>query len=94
MYGVDARRNFAQAGAEFHGKYATDVFTDEAVRIIENHDRNFPLFLEISHVAVHAEKGDGLKVRNEEENDEKFGYIEDEQRRLFAGELYVYFLFL
>ncbi|XKL69126.1 hypothetical protein PGB90_006895 [Kerria lacca] len=83
--GIDAHRDLSPAGAEFYRKYLTDVFTEEAVRIIKNHDRNHPLFLEISHAAVHAIKNNILQVRNVDENNRKFGYIKNEHRRLFAG---------
>lgn len=81
----DARRNFERAGAEFSGKYNTDVFTDEAIRIISSHDQSKPLFLELAYTAVHAIFGNTLQVRNLEENNKRFAYIEDPQRRLFAG---------
>lgn len=90
MVGLDARRNLAEAGAEFDGKYATDVFTNEAVNIIDNHDAKVPLFLEVSHVAVHAEKDDILKVRDVDSNNVKYDYIKDERRRLFAGNVSYY----
>ncbi|KAL6419849.1 hypothetical protein ACFW04_011150 [Cataglyphis niger] len=35
-------------------KYVTDLFTDEAVRIIQHHEPSQALFLQISHLAVHA----------------------------------------
>lgn len=73
------------AGDEFVDQYATDVFTKEAVNIIKSHDRKTPLFLELSHVAVHALKGNILQVRDEKKNDEDFKYIADQQRRRLAG---------
>ena len=85
MVGVDARRNLRHAGNDFSAKYATDVFTQEAVNVIRKHDPKEPLYLEVSHVAVHAVQGNYLQVRNETENDQKYGYIGDKNRRLFAG---------
>lgn len=35
-------------------QYATDLFTKEAIRIIEDHEHARPLYLQISHLAVHA----------------------------------------
>lgn len=35
-------------------EYATDLFTNEAIKIIENHELPRPLYLQISHLAVHA----------------------------------------
>lgn len=85
--GIDARRNLEPAGEEVSGKYLTNVYTDEAVRIIENHNHQQPLFLELSHVAVHAIKfaASSLPVPDVAENDRKFSYIRDERRRLYAG---------
>ena len=36
------------------GHYATDMFTDEAVHIIEHHSTSKPLFLYLAHQAVHT----------------------------------------
>ncbi|XP_065217853.1 arylsulfatase B-like isoform X2 [Planococcus citri] len=85
VWGYDARDNYNHAGDRFRGRYATDVFTEEAVNIIKKHDTSEPLFLDLSHLAVHAIVGDILLVKNQTENDEKFSYIKDPHRRLFAG---------
>ena len=40
-----------------YGKYATDIFTDEAVKAINNHgnkNTTQPLFLYLAHLAVHS----------------------------------------
>ena len=40
-----------------YGKYATDIFTDEAVGAINNHgnmNTSQPLFLYLAHLAVHS----------------------------------------
>ncbi|XP_065213376.1 arylsulfatase B-like [Planococcus citri] len=86
-WGYDAWNNHDRAADRFKGKYATDVFTEEAVNIIKNHDTSTPLFLDVSHVAVHAGFNNLLQVRNEQENNERFANIEDQHRRLFAGVL-------
>lgn len=68
------------------GKYATDSFTDYAVKTIEEHDVSKPLFLMISHLAVHtANKGKYLEAPQETVN--KFGHVEDSNRRTYAGEM-------
>lgn len=90
MIGIDARRDFERAGNEFAEKYITDVYTNEAVKIIKNHDSRTPLFLDLSHVAVHAVKGNFLQVRDEKKNDQDFKYIDDEQRRRLAGNYCIY----
>ena len=45
-----------------YGRYATDLFTDEAVSIINDHGEHHsnsetsPLFLYLAHLAVHSAK--------------------------------------
>lgn len=70
--------------------YFTDIITDEAVKIIRNHGEasdEKPLFIKISHLAVHA--GDMTvntqEVRDAEENDKIFSHVKDERRRRYAG---------
>lgn len=52
-WGLDMRRDLKTAW-ELHGQYSTDVFTQEAVQLIENHNATQPLFLYIAHAAVHS----------------------------------------
>ncbi|XP_011304476.1 arylsulfatase B-like [Fopius arisanus] len=67
-------------------EYATDVFADEAVRIIEEHDGRRPLYLQLSHLAPHASDGDEtLETRNFTAVNETFHYIRDIKRRKYAG---------
>lgn len=69
-------------------RYATNVFTEEARKVIESckHQKN-PMFLMVSHLAVHSgNPGPNLlEVSNKSLNDERFSYIEDKSRRLYAG---------
>lgn len=88
MSGKDARRGFERAGNEMNDRYATDIFTEEAHKVIETcKHQEKPMFLMISHLAVHT--GDPgpnlLEVSNKTFNDKRFSYIEDENRRLYAG---------
>ncbi|XP_014290854.1 arylsulfatase B [Halyomorpha halys] len=53
MWGFDLRRGLDPA-VEYHGRYSTDLFTDEAVQIIEEHNTSEPLFLYLAHAAVHS----------------------------------------
>lgn len=91
MNGIDARRGFERAGSEMdRDRYATDVFTEEALKIIESSkQKNTKMFLMVSHLAVHSgNKGPNhLEVSNKTYNDEAFSYIENENRRLYAGML-------
>lgn len=61
-------------------KYATDLFTQEAVRIIENHELPRPLYLQLSHLAVHAP----LESPHEFYKDRDFMHIREPNRRKFA----------
>uniref|UniRef100_A0A1B6E1L1 Sulfatase N-terminal domain-containing protein n=1 Tax=Clastoptera arizonana TaxID=38151 RepID=A0A1B6E1L1_9HEMI len=84
--GIDAHRNTEDAWQELVGKYATDVFTEEAVNIINNHHGEKPLYLQVSHLAVHAGNGGTtLEVRDKEDTLTKFDYIKDYNRRLYSG---------
>jgi arylsulfatase B len=53
MWGLDMRRNF-EVAYDLHGKYTTDVITDEAVKIIHERNSSKPLFLYVAHTAVHS----------------------------------------
>ncbi|KAF7992279.1 hypothetical protein HCN44_001604 [Aphidius gifuensis] len=67
-------------------KYATDVFTDEAVEIITKHNKSQPLYLQISHLAPHASDAvETLETRDINSVNKEFGYIRDSKRRKFAG---------
>lgn len=88
MIGKDARRGLEQAGDEMVDRYATDIFTEEAQKVIEScKDQKNPMFLMVSHLAVHSgNPGPNLlEVSNKSLNDERFSYIEDKGRRLYAG---------
>ncbi|XP_068081821.1 arylsulfatase B [Anabrus simplex] len=81
--GFDLRRNLTSAW-DLVGRYATDVFTDEAVRLIQNHDVRDPLFLYMAHLAPHAgNKGKLLEAPQSVIN--KFNYIADPNRRSYAA---------
>ncbi|KAL9904854.1 LOW QUALITY PROTEIN: arylsulfatase B [Glossina fuscipes fuscipes] len=81
--GLDFRRDL-RPWPEANGTYATDVFTDEAVRIIKCHDESKPLFLLISHLAVHTGKNKN-PLQAPEEEVKKFPYISNPRRRTYAG---------
>jgi hypothetical protein len=69
------------------GRYATDVLTDEAVRIIQGHDVSpfgSPLFLYLAHLAVHAGNRGKLLEAPQPEID-RFRHITDPNRRTYAG---------
>lgn len=66
------------------GQYATDLFTDKTIETINLHDKNTPMFLFLSHLAPHSGNDyDQLQAPTEEIN--KFNYIKDENRRIYAA---------
>lgn len=90
MVGKDARRGFERAGDEMVDRYATDIFTDEANKVIKLCKNNGkPMFLMVSHLAVHTgvPGPNILEVSNKTHNDIRFDYIENKERRLYAGML-------
>ncbi|KAK6633914.1 hypothetical protein RUM44_004521 [Polyplax serrata] len=84
-WGYDMRRGMDVAWSDYDS-YTTDLFTKEAVKVIEEHDKTKPLFLYLAHLAVHsANFYDPLQAPFQTVS--KFSYIKDKQRRLFAGML-------
>lgn len=63
-------------------KYVTDFFTDEAIRIIQYHDPSRPLYLQISHLAVHAPVE---SPHDYSYNDRQFMHIREINRRKYAS---------
>ncbi|KAK7076345.1 hypothetical protein SK128_003349 [Halocaridina rubra] len=85
-WGYDMRRNMSVA-RDVYGKYTTDLFTEEAVDVIMKHNTSQPLFLYLAHLAVHS-GNPYAPLQAPKEIVEKFLYIEDENRRKFAGMLW------
>lgn len=83
MSGYDMHRGDNPAYGLTEG-YATDLFTDEAMKIIQRHEPPRPLYLQISHLAVHAplESPDDYH-RNQDE--EQFKHIREVNRRKYAS---------
>lgn len=81
--GFDMRRNLSVAWDTFN-KYSTDLFTEEAVKLINSHNTNNPMFLYLAHLAPHSGNPDNLLQAPDEEI-AKFGYIHDPERRTFAA---------
>ena len=68
-----------------YGHYTTDLFAQEAVRVILQHDKRRPLFLYLAHLATHS-ANPYRPLQAPAEAVRKFSYIADERRRIFAGE--------
>ncbi|CAH2092382.1 unnamed protein product [Euphydryas editha] len=84
-WGFDFRRGFS-AAHDLFGQYATDIYTNEAVKIINSHNNNEPLFLMVSHSAVHS-GNPNEPIRAPESFLANFTHIKDFQRQKFAGML-------
>ncbi|KAJ9580505.1 hypothetical protein L9F63_024314, partial [Diploptera punctata] len=83
LQGLDFRRNTSVA-SDLSGRYATDVFTEEAVRIIQEHDTSAPLFLYLAHLACHA-GNDGKLLEAPQEIIDKFPHIIEPNRKTYAA---------
>lgn len=81
--GYDMRKNFTTYWDSI-GQYATDLFTEKAVETIENHDKNKPLFMLLTHLAPHAASEEN-PLQAPESEVSKFRYIKDENRRTYAA---------
>lgn len=82
-WGLDMRRGL-EVAYDLHGKYTTDVITEESVRVIESHNTSRPLFLYIAHVAVHSANPYN-PLPAPDEYVANFTHIDDYKRRRFAG---------
>lgn len=82
--GYDMRRNL-EVAKDLDDQYATNLFTNEAVNVIKNHNKSIPLFLQINHLSPHAGNEDE-PMQALPEDFEKFSYISDDKRRTLAGE--------
>ncbi|XP_045534123.1 arylsulfatase I [Papilio machaon] len=82
-WGFDFRRGF-EVAHDLFGQYATDVYTNEAVRVIMSHNASAPLFLTVAHSAVHS--GNPAEfLRAPDSAIDKFGHIRPFQRQKFAA---------
>ncbi|KAH1011935.1 hypothetical protein HUJ04_001203 [Dendroctonus ponderosae] len=82
--GLDLHHDFKPQW-QYQGQYATDLFTEKSLDVLEAHNASEPLFLYLGHLAAHAgANGTELGVKNITQTDEKFGYIEDPRRRRYA----------
>lgn len=67
-------------------EYVTNLFSSEAVKVIKNHDKQKPLYLQLNHIAPHAgNEDDPMQARPEDI--ERFSYIKDVKRRTLAGKI-------
>lgn len=66
------------------GKYSTTLFTEEAVRLIREHDKDNPMFMYLAHLAPHT-GNDADPLQAPDEEIAKFAHIKDPERRIYAG---------
>ncbi|CAG2100057.1 unnamed protein product [Medioppia subpectinata] len=84
--GFDLRHNLdAVDGA--HGIYSTDYYTESAVKLISDHNIERPLFVYMSYQSVHSANSP-YELQAPKQLVDKFSYIKDENRRIFAATLY------
>ena len=91
MTGYDMHRN-DRPDYEAQGTYITDLFTAEALKIIDYHRINKPLYLQISHLAPH----EPLEIPNEylyRQAHDDFRHIYDANRRKYASKFLMIFLY-
>lgn len=87
-WGLDMRRDM-EVAYDLHGQYTTDVITNESVQRIRQHNGTTPLFLYVSHAAVHS--GNPYNpLPAPDETVAKFENIDNFPRRKYAGMRLVY----
>ncbi|XP_023029567.2 arylsulfatase B isoform X1 [Leptinotarsa decemlineata] len=82
-YGYDMRRGM-DVDYSAKGKYSTTLFTEEAVRLIREHDTKNPMFMYMAHLAPHT-GNDNDPLQAPDEEIAKFAHIEDPERRVYAA---------
>ncbi|XP_063972439.1 arylsulfatase B-like [Diachasmimorpha longicaudata] len=81
--GYDMRRNMS-VSYETKNRYSTDLYTEETIRLIDNHNKSTPMFIYLAHAAVHSGNSENLLQAPDEEV-AKFSYISDPERRKYAA---------
>lgn len=78
--------NSKNLSIDYNFEYTTDLITERAENIIKNHDRRKPLYLQLCHLAAHSSDAkEVMEVRDEQETNVTLKYIEDYNRRKYAG---------
>ncbi|KAL7035835.1 hypothetical protein ACKWTF_008581 [Chironomus riparius] len=85
--GLDFRRNL-EIDRTSTTKYATDLFTEEAVQLIKSHNKSKPLYLQLNHLAPHSGSRLDRPMDVKPEILSKFSYIEDPVRRNLSAMIY------
>lgn len=77
------RRNMS-VDWESKGQYSTTLFTNEAVKIIKEHNTEEPMFMYLAHLAPHT-GNDDQPLQAPDEEILKFSHIVDPERRIYAA---------
>lgn len=73
------------------GRYATDLFTNKSIDII-NTNQGDPFLLVLAHLAPHTGLyGVDLETPDDDGAQKRYDYIEEPARRLYAGKVGQYF---
>ncbi|KAL1116089.1 hypothetical protein AAG570_005584 [Ranatra chinensis] len=83
MNGYDMRRNMTSAW-DLEGTYNTDLFSNEAVRIINEHDLSRPMFVYLAYAAVHGSHP-GRRLEAPQDLVNQLKNIRDPNRRTYAA---------
>ncbi|KAK9872814.1 hypothetical protein WA026_019598 [Henosepilachna vigintioctopunctata] len=84
--GFDMKENFVDAWKD-KGIYATHIFTEKALDIIDAQNKDIPMFLMVGHLAVHTGKNGMVEVADEKTMNNTYGYIADLERRRYVDAL-------
>ncbi|XP_039279283.1 arylsulfatase B-like isoform X2 [Nilaparvata lugens] len=81
--GYDMRRN-DDVDWSGVGRYSTDLFTEESIRLIEGHNTSKPLFLYLAHLAPHAGNYDD-PLQAPQHVTQHLAQITDPEQRKYTG---------
>ncbi|CAG9762956.1 unnamed protein product [Ceutorhynchus assimilis] len=81
--GYDFRRNMT-VDWDAKGKYTTTLLTEEAVKEIQEHNTDNPMFMYLAHLAPHA-GNDWDPLQAPDEEIAKMAHIQDPERRVYAA---------
>ncbi|CAL1279748.1 unnamed protein product [Larinioides sclopetarius] len=83
FYGIDLHNETGEV-KDVRGQYATNLFTDKAKDIIQNHNASEPLFLYLAHLAVHT-GNEYMRLQAPRNLVNQLSHITIEPRRIFGG---------
>ncbi|XP_058472485.1 arylsulfatase B-like [Solea solea] len=72
-------RDGEEVATTYKGQYSTELFSEKATSVIENHNSNKPLFLYVALQAVHS------PMQVPERYMKPYQFIENHDRRIYAG---------